>query len=163
LADRLSGRRSARKLLWNIRASNMDAERYARIIGWNARLSHWPDLVIANSQAGMGFHMEHGFRPKACEVIPNGIDTGRFAPDMDARNEIRREWGVGDDDVVALQIARVDPMKDHATCLKALAGLPHVQGVLVGLDTDTLDLPPNVRALGLRHDIPRLCAAADII
>src|SRR5690606_30176877 len=70
LADRLSGRRSARKLLWNIRASNMDAERYARIIGWNARLSHWPDLVIANSQAGMGFHMEHGFRPKACEVIP---------------------------------------------------------------------------------------------
>lgn len=163
LAHKLLPGRRERKLLWNIRASNMDEERYARVIGWSARLSHWPDLLIANSQAGMGFHMDCGFRPRACEVIPNGIDTEKFRPDTQARNEIRKEWGVGPEDVVALQVARVDPMKDHDTYLAALGALPQVTGVLAGLDTDRLRLSPNVRALGLRRDVPRLCAAADII
>lgn len=163
LAHQCAAGRTARRLFWNIRASNMDAERYAHIIRWSARLSRWPDLIIANSKAGMEFHLGSGFRPKRSLVIPNGIDTAKFRPDPAARKALRQEWGIADEEVVALQVARVDPMKDHATFLEALEGLPHVRGVLAGLKTDKLDLPPNVHALGLRHDVAQLCAAADII
>jgi glycosyltransferase involved in cell wall biosynthesis len=54
-------------------------------------------------------------------------------------------------------------MKDHDTYLAALGALPQVMGILAGVDTNRLRLPRNVRALGLREDVARLCAGADII
>ncbi len=154
--------RANRRLYWNIRASNMDDKRYRSIINWNARLSAWPDLVVVNSVAGRDFHLARGFHPRRMEVVPNGIDTEKFKPDANVRAEVRKELGIAEDAVVAIHVARVDPMKDHATFLSAMAELPHIKGVLVGTQTKQLALPENVRALGLRDDVTRLHQAADI-
>ena len=80
-----------------------------------------------------------------------------------ARHAVRGELGIPDSARVIVHTARVDPMKDHATLLAAVAGLSNVVTVLVGRGTDTLDLPPGVMALGLRHDVHRLLASGDII
>ncbi len=163
LAHRVAGAGNRRRLYWNLRASNMDAARYDRIIRFGAWLSRWPDLIIANSKAGAAFHLGRGYHPRRLEVIGNGVDTQKFRPDRDARAAIRAELGIPMDAVVAIHAARVDPMKDHVTSLAALAAAPQVVGLLAGAGTEALTVPPNVRALGLRHDLTRLYAGADLV
>lgn len=162
LAHRLASRRK-RRLYWNLRASNMDAARYGRVVRLGAMLSRWPDLIIANSQAGARFHIDQGFRPQALAVISNGIDVRKFRPNADARAALRVELGIPADSVVAIHAARVDAMKDHPTLIAAMAAVPHVRGLLVGAGTEALHLPESIRALGLRHDLARLYATADIV
>lgn len=154
--------RSRRRLCWNIRASNLDDLRYhwlIRACGW---LSGWPDVVVANSDAGAKFHATHGYHPRRMVVIPNSVDTAKFCSDAIARSAMRGELGLGDK-VVAIHVARVDPMKDHATFLAAMASLPEVYGILVGAGTEALECPPNVQALGVRYDIERCYACADVV
>src|SRR5262245_8084970 len=45
LAHRLAPGRRRRQLFWNLRASDMDAARYGRVIRAGALLSRWPDLI----------------------------------------------------------------------------------------------------------------------
>jgi glycosyltransferase involved in cell wall biosynthesis len=163
LAHRMVGRSGRRRLYWNLRASNMDTLRYGGIIRAGAILSAWPDMVIANSMAGVKFHDERGFHPRRVEVILNGIDTQKFRPDAQARAALRAEFGIPADAVVAIHAARVDPMKDHSALLAAMAAVPQLHGLLVGAGTEALTVPDNVYAIGLRHDLPRLYAAADIV
>jgi len=163
IAHRLASGRDDRKLYWNLRASNMDLKRYGRIIGWNARLSGYPDMIMANSEAGRDFHLGQGFHPRQMAVVHNGIDTQKFCPDERERKAMRKKLGLGSDDIVAVHVARVDLMKDHENFLAAMKACPDITGLLVGMDTDTLVLPENVKALGLRHDVERLYRAADLI
>jgi glycosyltransferase involved in cell wall biosynthesis len=163
LAHRTAGGRSIRRLLWNLRASNMDAERYGRIIRWSAAVSGWPDIVVSNSNAGLDFHAASGYRPRQTIVIANGIDIGRFQPDAGARVALRAELAIPEDAVVVIHAARVDPMKDHATFFQAMEKIPNAVGIMAGYRTDTLNAPANLHALGLRRDLQRLYAAADIV
>ena len=163
LAHYLCPGRRARRLFWNLRASNMDEARYGRVIKLSALLSRLPDLVIANSQAGAAFHRARGLRPQRLDVVDNGIDTRRFRPDPLLRQQVRGELGIADDARVVIHVARVDPMKDQASFLAAMARLPSVAGIMVGDGTQALSAPPNVRALGLRRDTERCYAAADIV
>lgn len=156
------GRRD-RKLFWNLRASNMDDKRYGRLIWWSSLLSRSADIVVANSEAGLAFHRERGFRPKRVVVIDNGINTEKFCPAPAIREKVRAELGIPEDAVVVINVARVDPMKDHANFLAAMAQVPEVFGIMVGDGTQELSAPPNVRALGLQRDSERLLAAADIV
>lgn len=161
---RLAAGRKERSLFWNLRASDMTFGGYRGIIRLNAMLSAQPDAIIANSEAGLAFHVtRHGYKPRRTQIIPNGIDVDAFKPDAAARKAIRQELGLADADLVALHVARVDPMKDHASFLKAMARLPQVKGVMVGLGTESLQTPANVIGLGLRRDLPALYAAADVI
>jgi hypothetical protein len=163
LAHRLSGGRGKRRLYWNLRASNVDAERYRGVVRLSAMLSRVPDLIVANSHTGKAFHIDQGFRANRIEVVSNGIDTQKFCPDTEARMRIRADLGISPETIVAIHAARVDPMKDHATFLAAMTEVPQLRGLLAGAGTDALALPDNVRALGLRHDLARLYAAADIV
>lgn len=152
-----------RRLFWNLRASNMAEGGYGRLIRINSKLSTWPDIVIANSQTGLDFHLRHGYRPRATEVIPNGVNTGKFRPDPGDRAAVRAELGIPDDAVVAIHVARVNPMKDHENFLVAMKKTPQLSGLLVGAGTEALELSSNVTALGLRTDVDRLYRCADIV
>jgi glycosyltransferase involved in cell wall biosynthesis len=152
-----------RRLYWNLRASDTVEGGYGRLVRINAKLSGWPDMVVANSQTGLDFHLKHGYRPRLTEVIPNGVDTARFRPDPADRAALRFELGLPADAVVAIHVARLNPMKDHASFLNAMASLPQLRGLLVGAGTETLDLPGNVGALGLRGDVERLYRCADLV
>jgi glycosyltransferase involved in cell wall biosynthesis len=163
LGHLLTTGRGGRRLWWNLRASNVDFERYGRIVRLNALLSSLPDLIVANSGAGATFHLQHGFRPRRMEILPNGIDTERFKPDSAVRAKLRAQLGISADRPLAIHVARVDPMKDHGAFISAMGQLPDVAGLMVGAGTEQFELPPNVQALGLRLDIPQLYACADIV
>jgi glycosyltransferase involved in cell wall biosynthesis len=163
LAHYLCPGRRERRLMWNLRASNMDEARYGRILRLSGLLSGAPDCIVANSQAGVAFHIARGLKPRNVTVVPNGIDTEKFRADTAARAQVRAELGIEADAVVVIHVARVDPMKDHETFLAAMAQLPSVAGLMVGDGTPKLASPANVRALGMRRDIERLYAAADVV
>jgi glycosyltransferase involved in cell wall biosynthesis len=155
--------RNDRRLLWNLRASNMDDERYGRLLRWSAKVSGAPDVIVANSSAGAAYHLSRGYRPRRIEIIHNGIDTEKFVPNPTARARLRSELGIPSEAKVAIHVARSDPMKNQTMFTETMAKLPHITGLLVGAGTELLSLPQNCRALGLRRDVADLYAAADFV
>ena len=161
----MSGRRKQTRLVWSIRCSDMDLRHYGRglrlVVKACTLLSNWPDLVTANSAAGLKSHLALGYRPRRAEVVANGIDVDEFRPDPAVREAVRRELGIPGDATVLAHVARVDPMKDHGSFLAAMKELPDLFALLVGAGTENLPAAGNVLRLGRRHDVPRLFAAAD--
>lgn len=163
----LSGRRRRTHLVWSIRCSAMDWRSYglalALVVRACALLSRWPDLVTANSTAGLKSHLALGYRPRRAQVVANGIDVDEFQPDAAARHAVRAELGVAKDAIVLAHVARVDAMKDHGSFLAAMAALPDLFALLVGAGTENLPAAPNLFRLGRRRDVARLFAAADFV
>lgn len=100
-------------------------------------------------------------------VIPNGVDTARFAPDRETGARVRRELGAGSE-FVWLAVGRLMWKKDYHTMLRAFAA--HGSGLLLiagegpqeaELRALAADLRANVRFLGLRSDVPELMKACD--
>jgi glycosyltransferase involved in cell wall biosynthesis len=165
-------------LVWNVRCSNMDLEHYSlltklvvRVLAWRSAI---PAAVVVNSEGGRSQHERLGYHPRRWAYIPNGFDMERFAPNSDRRAARRIEWQVSDDAVLIGLIARVDPMKDHATFLEAaqfvVRARPLARFVLVGKDTETLaslafekGLKDNVLLLGHQSDVASLLPAMDIV
>ena len=163
----LSGRRKHTRLAWGLRASTLEGPGFG--LGFRAVRRAWiamsrcPDAVIANSQAGIDVHAALGMRPRQARVIANGIDTGRFRPDANARARLRPGLNLDGSTRLLVHVARVDAIKDHPTFLAAMDRLPQARALLVGRGTEHLPPRPNVAALGPRDDVPAILAAADII
>jgi glycosyltransferase involved in cell wall biosynthesis len=126
-------------------------------------LSRWPDLVTANSVAGLNHHLSLGYRPRRAEVVANGIDVEEFRPDPAVRDAVRRELDLAEEDIVIAHVARVDAMKDHASFLAAMMELPELQAILIGAGTENLPEGRNLLRLGRRRDVARLLAASDFV
>jgi glycosyltransferase involved in cell wall biosynthesis len=162
----LSGRRRRTRLVWSIRCSDLDLRRYGvglrLVLKACTLLSRWPDLVTANSAAGLKDHLRRGYRPRRSEVVANGIDVDAFRPDPAARKAVRRELGIADSEIVVAHVARVDAMKDHASLLAAMAELPELRALLIGAGTESLPPAENVLRLGRRRDVAHVLGAADV-
>jgi glycosyltransferase involved in cell wall biosynthesis len=111
------------RIVWGLRASDMDWSRYG---AWHeasfaaSRIaSRFADLLICNSEAGARYHARAGFPESALRVVHNGIDLDAWRPDPRRREETRARWGFGPADRVFGIAARLDPMKDHVTFLEA--------------------------------------------
>jgi glycosyltransferase involved in cell wall biosynthesis len=163
----MSGRRRQTRLIWSIRCSALDLNRYGvglrAVVNACTLLSRRPDLVTANSAAGLASHLHIGYRPRRAEVTLNGIDVDEFKPDAAARRAVRTELGIPDDAIVLAHVARVDQMKDHGSFLAAMAELPELHALLIGAGTENLPASRNIFRLGRRHDVARLTAAADFV
>jgi glycosyltransferase involved in cell wall biosynthesis len=133
------------------------------IIRLGAQLSPLSDVLIANSHVGLDHHARHGYHSPEMLVIHNGIDTNRYCPDRALRAQARGALGFGPADVLVAHVARVHPMKDHATMVEVARQLREVTVLAIGAGTEALEGPPNLRKLGRRDDIPILLAASDII
>ncbi|MCA9862904.1 MAG: glycosyltransferase [Thermomicrobiales bacterium] len=128
------------RVVWGVRSSTVDPTQldivsriYCRL---GSLLSSRVDLVIANSTAGQRYVTALGYPADRVIAIPNGFETGRFERDMLARSLARKSWGIADDTPVVGLVARLDPIKDHPTFLRAAALLlqqePEVRFVCVG-------------------------------
>jgi len=110
-------------IVWGVRASNMLLDNYDQLARFAFRLSvllsRFADLIIVNSNSGYDYHLASGYPSDRMVVIPNGIDTNQFIPDLPARQQQRLSWGVDEETCLVGVVGRLDPMKDHKTFLKA--------------------------------------------
>ncbi len=170
------------QIIWGLRASNMDLSRYdwlSRLTNLlECKLSRFADCIIANSRAGERHAVENGFPEEKIVVIPNGIDTKYFRFDLEERRQVRAEWGVGEGKILVGLAARLDPMKDHPTFLKAASRIARkyldVHFVCVGdgpaayaevlkQQADTLGLTRRLIWAGARDNMPGIYSALDIL
>src|SRR5262249_41682422 len=154
------------KLIFGLRASDMEHGRYDFLAGATLKveavLARYADLVISNSVAGLRAGWARGMPPGCGLVIPNGIDTERFRPDSRA-SERTGAYRIG-------MIARLDPMKDHNTCLTAAHLVAKrrkdVHFVLAGQGTESLAVKSNNLPLEIAGMLTRpeaLIAELDIL
>jgi glycosyltransferase involved in cell wall biosynthesis len=119
---------------------------------------------------------KEGFPRDRVGVIYNGIDTTAFGDVGRLRREARLELQLRPGDFAILQAARLQPIKDHATAIRAMARVAATRSdirlLLAGdgsssseIDAliDALNLRSFVVRLGLRADVDRLLAAADMV
>lgn len=171
-----------RAVSWGIRNSGANLEKSSRLthlIAWAcARVSGLvPAGIVACAQDAAARHQARGYRADRMEVIPNGYDLSRWIPRPDARERLRREWGIADDAPLIGSVARWNPLKDHANLLEAFAlclrSLPQARCVLVGHGltpenealmalVDRWKLRDRVMLLGRRDDVPDIMAALDL-
>src|SRR5687768_18560509 len=81
--------------------------------------SRFPDLIIANSEAGRAYHLSRGFPAQKFIVINNGIDTEQFRPERGAGKRSRASWRIADDASLIGLVGRLDQVKDHPAFLEA--------------------------------------------
>lgn len=168
-------------VVWNIRASKMTSAGRRRstpaVIRLCARLSQRPEAVVVNSAAGQQDHLRLGYRPRRWVLIRNGVDSDEFRPDAQARQALRAELGVAEDEILIGLIARLDPKKDHECFLQAAQQFTHMGGmarfVLCGKGTTDadprliamlgpLEVKSRIHLLGSRRDVSRVTAALDV-
>lgn len=101
-------------------------------------------------------------------VIPNGIDVQAFERAVALS---RSSVGINNGASVLLYVARLEPQKDHANLLRALAEIPDADLVLAGdgslraqleAQAEMLGISRRVHFLGRRQDVAELLQMADI-
>lgn len=171
----------ALRLVWGVRASNVNVMHYDRLTRLSYQLevfgSRFADAIISNSKAGQRTVVGKGFPSQKVFVIPNGIDTGRFRCDPLGRQSLRQSWNFADTDILVGIIGRLDPMKDHRTFLqaaaRAAATMRNLRFVCVGDEGPVLrkDLVTFAASLGLndiiwsdgRDDMTAVYSACDVV
>lgn len=132
-------------------------------------LSRAPRHIVFVSAESAEDHRRIGFRPEGFLLIPNACDTRKFHYDAVAGRRLRASLGIEDGDFVFGHVARVHPLKDHPTMLKALEiaveKKPEIVVLFCGPGTTELAIPVglhrHVRLLGERTDIPQVMSACD--
>ncbi len=170
IAARLAG---VRYVVASERNVDIWEETYKRLLGrWLARST---DRIIANSEAVRRYLLERGgLCPEKVVTIYNGVDFARFHRSYDPA-ERRRELGLPPDAILLGCIARLEPAKDHATLLQALALLrerrPELYLVIVGDGTrrealermaHELGIGDRVRFTGFRTDSAEWIRSIDL-
>lgn len=170
------------KVVWGVRASAMELRDYDWLFRLAARVeqgfSSHPDLVIVNSEAAFQHHLKKGFHRGKLKLIPNGIDTEVFKPDLEARVRLRREWGVDENVHLVGTVGRFDPVKGLPTFLAAAGlvsrerqdvkficvgdGPPHQVELLKSLANE-LGIADKVIVAGPRSEVTAVYNALDLL
>jgi glycosyltransferase involved in cell wall biosynthesis len=142
----------------------------------NRLLLRRSDKVVAVGKAvRQALVANEGIRPGRISVIYNGIEAGAFSCNAGGREAVRRELQIDAGSLVLVQVARLDYLKDHATAIRTIqhvvAHRPETLLLLIGEGPELAkiedqvrqsNLVKHIRFLGLRQDVPRLLAAADL-
>jgi len=132
------------------------------------------DITTQNSQAGAERYIQVKAVPaRKMRVIPNIIDTEKFAPNHALRQQMRHELGI-DSQFVWLSAGRLEPAKDPGQLVTAFANVCKVRPdtILLIAGDGTLrseleqqvhrsGIHTQVRFLGSRTDLPAVMNTAD--
>ncbi len=178
LAGKLTG---VKNIIWNIRSADMDMSQYHPLSAWVVRLctflSGFPSVIFVNSRAGLTAHQQAGYRPRRWEWIPNGVNVDEFLPNKKAAGLLRKSLNLPLNTPLVGMLARVDPMKDHATFLRAARKVAELQPKVHFLLAGEGCVPENgqlshlinenqlqgkIHLIGLRQDVSALFAGLDV-
>ncbi len=179
LAARMAG---FRHVAWGIRNSGANLAKSSRSAYLFARLggffSRWlPQRIVCCAEDACHRHVQWGYDPEKMVVIQNGYDLSRWVRNETARQALRAEWGLDEQTPLMGFVARWNPLKDHATLIRAFAQClekqPDLRCALVGKDMDAgnpvlmaLLTEYGVREqtilLGMRNDVPGIMSALDL-
>ena len=179
IAARLAG---CRHIAWGIRNSGDSLKASSKTSYYLARVSAFfsrfiPQKIIVCGEKAAQVHAAWGYHRQKMQVIQNGYDLSKWQEDKEAAAALRQQWGIAADTPVLGFVARWNPLKDHASLIKAFAmvkkAYPEVALVLVGkgLDKDNQALQDllqqervqqDVLLLGMRSDVPAIMSALDI-
>jgi glycosyltransferase involved in cell wall biosynthesis len=129
--------------------------------------------VVSVAEISKKYLVSKGVPAAKIDVIHNGIPDLRTG--IDARDRVRREWGLDDQHVVLGIASRIDPVKGLEFLVEAMGILsvkfPALRLVLVGTGTLENELKGKAADMGIadktiftgfRSDIPDCLAAFDI-
>jgi L-malate glycosyltransferase len=120
------------------------------------------------------------FPPHRVAVIYNGINLEPYCLDKESiqasRIGLRNALGIDNSSIVVMQVARLDPIKDHLVSIRAIAKLQNVNAAIhlaivgegperqrIETEIDKLGVARRVHMMGLRRNVPELLRAADIV
>jgi glycosyltransferase involved in cell wall biosynthesis len=170
------GRLAARRLRLPVVVSALHSTGWPDGVGrLNRMLTPITDAFIAVAKSHGEYLVEHeGFSAERVVVIPNGVDTAKFAPLREVA-ALRGELGIDAQAPVVGIVAALRPEKNHELFLelarRVLRHLPNARFLIVGdglcrgeLERRAADmgLQSSVLFLGSRNDVPRLLAAMDV-
>lgn len=126
--------------------------------------------TLVSASAARAWMADGLIPPEKSRVLPNGVDVDRWRPDAEARAHIRAELGVGDG-FVWLAAGRLEPVKNHAALLDAMALLPASSRLYIAGSgpleqalrerADALGISERVRLLGFVEDLLPWMQVAD--
>ena len=140
----------------------------------NRLLSRFPSRVFSVSDDLRTHLTSEGFPERQVQVILNGILMGP-TPAPAARREARMRLGLEPEHFVIGSVARLDPVKDFGTLVRAFDDvhrvLPHARLVIIGDGPERGTVVDEIARTGLtdsviltghRQDVPSLLPALDI-
>lgn len=147
--------------------------RRVRLLAFKYRIGSFVPVAIAEEVART-FESLYNY-PKPV-VIPNGIPTEMFTPDVETRRRVRRSIGASPQAIVLIHVGRFAAVKNHEMLVRAFARLPSSESAplelwLVGdgelretiqQQVHALGVENRVRFLGVRSDVPDVLRAADV-
>lgn len=138
-------------------------------------LTRFADWIVPNSEAGRENLIQRGIDPSRIKVIYNGINLSRLTTDNHRAEQVRQRLDLPPEGKVVGMIARMFPVKGHATFLQAAAlinrAMPEVRFALVGdgplrghLEdlSRELGLGAKVTFFGEQRDVGAYLSALDI-
>jgi glycosyltransferase involved in cell wall biosynthesis len=167
-----------RKLIWGIRATEVDA-RLTRVVRWLcAKLSGVvPHTIVCAAEVSRRAHIALGYDASRMVVVPNGFDLTRLIATPEQREKLRTRCGFNAETMVVGYLGRFNLLKDQKNFVQA-AGLvvqkhSNVHFLMVGSDLDTdnallmewitkTGYADHFVLLGERDDVPVCLAAMDL-
>ena len=132
-------------------------------------------LFACSEESGRWLFGNKALTKSNYKMIPNAVDTNKFAFNTDTRAQMRKTLGIEDDTVVYGHVGRLHPSKNHTFLLDVfkdvLAKKPNALLLLVGdgelrseieAKINALNIQRSVIMLGARSDVAELLQAMDV-
>ena len=154
---------------WIYTKKNMNWDRRA----WRIRSLFASRIVARNKTMMDRFFANHWYRFKT-NLVPGGVDTNRFSPDVPPRLGLRNRFGIKSSEIVVACVAQLVRVKGHPTLLDAIAQIDGLHLWIAGKTVDEgyaqeldhlakeLGIANRVFFLGQVSDVSALLAETDI-
>lgn len=172
-----------KKVLWNIRHSNLDPQFNKRLTLWInkfcSKKSENVDKILYNGVKAKSVHESIGYDKEKSVILNNGCDTEEFKFKEKARASIISEIGINQNKKIILSVSKYHAIKDIPTFIRTFSEMYRNDcesvAIMCGLRIDEnnkdlcelikdngLFINENIFLLGLRDDIPELMSACDL-
>lgn len=172
----LAGEKTSVPVIWHIHNMLADWKTKALIRYFSKKNS--VKIILSDSSATGA---QYGRLPKAITTIYNGVDLSRFYPNDAFRREMRSEFQIPEDAVVAGTISDLIPHKGQKTFIEAMAQVlkesKNVYGLIVGRAREGFEwyekelreivankgIEKQIIFTGFRKDIEKILNGMDIL